>query len=73
MGEVVVLEYNFFYKRMMTDFLASFTYIPGTVIHVGYGSLYERMEWIKGEYRPSDTFSEMRRGFFFKISYLWRL
>lgn len=68
-----IVEYNSFYKTLMTDFLASFTYIPGTVIHIGYGSFYERMEWVEGEYRPADHFQEMQRGFFFKASYLWRL
>jgi hypothetical protein len=68
-----IVEYNSFYKRMMTDLLASFTYIPGTVIHLGYGSLYEKLEWRNGDYEPSDRFLETRRGFFFKMSYLWRL
>jgi hypothetical protein len=57
----------------MTDFLASFTYIPGTVIHVGYGSLFEKLGWREDEYVPSDRFMETKRGFFFKASYLWRL
>ena len=68
-----IVEYNSFYKRMMTDLLASFTYIPGTVIHLGYGSLYEKLEWREGDYVPSDRFQETRRGFFFKVSYLWRI
>lgn len=68
-----IVEYNTFRKTLMTDFLASFTYIPGTVIHIGYGSLYERIQWEAGEYRPADNFLETRRGFFFKASYLWRL
>jgi hypothetical protein len=68
-----IVEYNSFRKQLLTDFLASFTYIPGTVIHIGYGSLYEKTRWMEGDYRPSDTFLEMRRGFFFKASYLWRL
>jgi hypothetical protein len=51
----------------------SFTYIPGTVFYVGYGSALERIEWNGSEYVPSDRFNEMRRGFFFKISYLWRI
>ncbi|UCE39859.1 MAG: carbohydrate binding family 9 domain-containing protein [Candidatus Aminicenantes bacterium] len=68
-----IVEYNSFRKQMITDFLASFTYIPGTVIHIGYGSLYEKIRWEEGDYRPSDNFLETRRGFFFKASYLWRL
>ena len=68
-----IVEYNSFYKQLMTDLLASFTYIPGTVIHIGYGSLYEKIKWIEGEYRTSDSFLETKRGFFFKASFLWRI
>jgi hypothetical protein len=68
-----IVEYNSFHKRLMTDLLASFTYIPGTVLHIGYGSLYEKLEWRDGEYEPSDRFLETQRAFFFKVSYLWRL
>jgi len=67
-----IIEYNSFRKRLVTDFLASFTYIPGTVIHIGYGSLYEKIEWVNDEYVSSDRFLETKRGFFFKASYLWR-
>jgi len=69
----IIVEHNSFRKRLMTDFLASFTYIPGTVIHIGYGSLYEKIRWEEGDYRPADNFLETQRGFFFKASYLWRL
>lgn len=68
-----VVEYNAFRRSLLTDFLASFVYIPGTVLQLGYGSLYERIEWIDGEYRPTDRFLEMKRGLFIKASYLWRL
>jgi hypothetical protein len=67
-----IIEYNSFWKRLITDFLASFTYIPGTVVHIGYGSLYEKIEWLDGEYRNAPNFLETKRGFFFKASYLWR-
>jgi hypothetical protein len=68
-----ILEYNTYRKEMLLDFLASFTYIPGTVIQLGYGSLYEKVQWVDGEYRESKRFLEMKRGLFFKVSYLWRL
>ncbi len=61
-----VVEHNDLRKRLLTDFLASFTYIPGTVLHFGYGSLYEKLNL-------RSDFSETRRGFFAKASYLWRL
>ena len=66
-------EYNAYRKQLLTDFLASFTYIPGTVLHAGYGSLYEKVRWDDGRYAPGQSFLETRRGFFFKASYLWRM
>ncbi len=68
-----ILEYNGYRKRLLTDFLASFTYIPGTVIHFGYGSVYDKVRWENGAYLDSRRFLETKRGFFFKASYLWRL
>ncbi len=61
-------------RELTTDLLASFTYIPGTVVHVGYGSLYNNYRWDSGttSYLEANRFIEMRRGFFFKASYLWR-
>jgi hypothetical protein len=69
-----ILEYNDFYKRMTLDGLVSFTYIPGTVVHLGYGSALEKLEWdasLPG-FAPSGRLHEMKRGFFFKVSYLHR-
>jgi hypothetical protein len=67
-----ILEYNRFRRTLLSDVLASFTYIPGTVIHAGYGSLYQRIKWENTTYVNADDFLETRRGFFFKMSYLWR-
>lgn len=68
-----IVEYNSYYREMLTDLLASFVYIPGTVLQLGYGSLYDRTEWADGAYRDAPRFLEMKRGLFFKASYLWRL
>lgn len=67
-----IAEYNKLRRTLLTDYLVSFTYIPGTVLHAGYGSLYQRSEWQTAAYANVDSFSEFRRGFFFKMSYLWR-
>jgi hypothetical protein len=66
-------EYNDYRNELITDFLASFTYIPGTVLHIGYGSIYDKIRWQGSAYADSDRFLETRRGLFFKMSYLWRL
>jgi hypothetical protein len=70
-----IAEYNDFRKRMTLDGLVSFTYIPGTVIHAGYGSALEKTEWDPGlgDFVDARRFRQMQRGFFFKVSYLWRL
>ncbi|HEX7503358.1 MAG TPA: DUF5916 domain-containing protein, partial [Acidobacteriota bacterium] len=69
-----IVEYNAYYKKLNVDLLASFTYIPGTVIYVGYGSAYEKLRWNNEdrEYFPSADYLQTRRSFFFKASYLWR-
>jgi hypothetical protein len=68
-----VLEYNSFRRRLLADVLGSFTYIPGTVMHIGYGSILERLPSEMLERPTYRRFTETRRGFFFKASYLWRL
>ena len=68
-----IAEYNSFRRQLVTDLLGSFTYIPGTVLHAGYGSLYERTRWDGLEYVRDRGFREARRGLFLKASYLWRL
>ena len=66
-------QYNSLSKVWSPNFLASFTYIPGTVVHLGYGTVLERREWDGREYVPSDNYLQTFSGFFFKASYLWRL
>jgi hypothetical protein len=68
-----IVEHNSLRNTLLTDFLASFTYIPGTVLHFGYGSFYEKIKYENGNYIDSNRFLETRRGFFAKASYLWRL
>ena len=48
-------------------------YIPGTVVHIGYGSLYEKVQWRDDRYVPGRDLRETQRGFFLKASYLWRM
>ena len=59
-------QYNNYKRQLSNDFLASFTYIPGTVFYLGYGSVFNDL--------PGDAAAliEMQRGLFMKISYLWR-
>jgi len=68
------VRYNDSPKKLLTDFLASFTLIPGTVMHLGYGSLYEQKEWQNNQWTYSQGgLLNMKNGLFFKVSYLWRI
>ncbi len=68
------LRYDNYQEKLLTDFLASFTLIPGTVIHLGYGSLYEKKAWENNQWiAGQDRFLNMKNGLFFKVSYLWRI
>jgi len=51
-------------RRVLGDLLASYELVPGTVVHGGYGALWERPDG--GLYQPT------ARAFFFKASYLAR-
>jgi len=69
-----IFRYQDFDNKLLTDFLASFTFIPGTVLYVGYGSLYERKDWVENEWIDNrGTYLETTRSLFFKASYLWRI
>lgn len=68
-----IVEYNDFRKRLTLDTLISFTYIPGTVVFLGYGSAFEQLDWNGTDYVAGNRYRETQRGFFFKVSYLWRL
>lgn len=67
-----IVEHNSYYNKLVMDFLLSYTYIPGTVVYLGYGSLYQKIEWRGSEYFPTNTFHELKRGLFAKVSYNWR-
>jgi hypothetical protein len=66
------VEYNNYREQLLTDLLASFTWIPGTVFHIGYGSLFRKLAWDGSDYAEADAFMETDRGLFLKASYLHR-
>ena len=68
-----IVEYNDYRDELLTDLLASFTYIPGTVLHIGYGSLFDKTRWENDRYVEADRFLQTRRQLFVKGSYLWRI
>jgi len=69
-----ILRFDDLQQKLITDLLASFTLIPGTVVHLGYGSLYLKNQWQEGQWNPGQgDYLKMREGLFFKVSYLWRI
>jgi uncharacterized protein DUF5916 len=65
-------QYNDYRSELTNDLLASFTYIPGTAVYLGYGSIFDKVNWDGTDYVASDKLLEMRQGLFLKMSYLWR-
>jgi hypothetical protein len=62
-------------RRLLTDFLAMYELVPGTVFHAGYGSLYEKQTLQPGTLVPNNFdphYMTVSRGLFFKASYLHR-
>jgi hypothetical protein len=67
-----IVEYHTQDKKILGDALIEFTYIPGTVIHLGYGSTYSKEFDVDGRVFLYNRFKEITSTFFFKASYLFR-
>lgn len=68
------IRYNNMQKRLLTDFLASFTLIPGTVMHLGYGSQYEQKSWQNDQWISGfGDLTNVKNSLYLKISYLWQI
>ncbi len=66
-------QYDSSRHRLLTDLLASYEFVPGTVLHAGYGSLYEKRTFESGQLLPNGgDYMTTSRGLFFKASYLHR-
>ncbi|MCB0600753.1 MAG: carbohydrate binding family 9 domain-containing protein [Saprospiraceae bacterium] len=67
-----ISEFNVYTHKFREDLLLSFTWIPGTVIYLGYGSQFEKQEWNGMDYIPADQFLQSQGTWFFKASYRWQ-
>ena len=66
-------QYDSSRNRLLTDLLASYEFVPGTVFHAGYGSLYEKRDFQSGRLLPNGgDYMTVSRGLFFKASYMHR-
>lgn len=71
-----LIQYDSSQRRILSDILASFTLIPETVVHLGYGSLHERTDWTGSGDAPmlqADRLYQVKQSLFFKASYRLRL
>ena len=71
----LLAQYDSSARRVLTDALASYELVAGTVFHAGYGSLYERRIGPDNAFVPIDQgqrYLAVNRGLFFKASYVHR-
>jgi hypothetical protein len=71
----VLAQYDSSARRVLTDALASYELVAGTVLHAGYGSLYERRIGHGNAFVPVELgqkYLSVNRGLFFKASYVHR-
>ena len=74
----LLAHYDSSQSRVLTDFLASYEFVPGTVFHAGYGCSVRKdsgggagARWVNPA--ESDTrYLMINRGLFLKASYLRR-
>ena len=72
-GWRAIVRYDSSARKVLTDFLASFEPVPGTVAYVGYGSLFEQRGWDGASWQPGEgDYRVSRRGLFLKASYAKR-
>ncbi len=72
-----LIQYDSYNRRLLSDALISFTLIPGTVLHLGYGSLHQKRVWNEElqewrEIPDSGHYYQSTQSLFFKASYLYR-
>ena len=77
----LIEQYDSSRQRLLTDLLGSYEFVPGTVLHAGYGSLLEKRDFSSSQDSSSQDgrllpeggdFTTVSRGLFFKASYVHR-
>ncbi len=68
-----LVQYDSSRETVLTDLLASWELLPGTVAYTGYGSLIERQDWDGQRFIPAaGSYRTTERGLFFKAAYVHR-
>lgn len=69
-----IVQYDSSRRQILTDFLASWELLPGTVAYAGYGSIIEQRGWNGTDWTEGTggSYRTWQRGFFLKASYIHR-
>ncbi|MBN2134244.1 MAG: hypothetical protein JW737_00790, partial [Acidobacteria bacterium] len=68
------IQYDDYRKIVLGDMLLSYQLVPGTVLHLGYGSYHEKLDWQNGSWQDGTNeigdYYQTSQSIFFKASYL---
>jgi hypothetical protein len=68
------IQYDDYRKIVLGDVLLSYQLVPGTVLHLGYGSYHEKLNWQDGSWHETTNnigdYYQTSQSIFFKASYL---
>jgi hypothetical protein len=70
-----ILQYDSYMETVLVDALASYELIPGTVLQMGYGSLYKNVCWMNNQWEnesPLKEYYNFNQSIFLKVSYLFQ-
>jgi hypothetical protein len=70
-----ILQYDSYLETILIDALASYELIPGTVLQIGYGSLYKNVSWQNEQWtsgHPLSDYYNTNQSVFAKVSYLFQ-
>ncbi len=67
-----IIQYDSYFETILSDALISFTFIPGTVIQLGYGSQHKNQYWDNGIWSRDNSgrrYYQTDQSLFFKAGY----
>ncbi len=70
-----IMQYDSYLENILIDAIVSYELIPGTVLQIGYGSLYKNVYWMNNQWEkegPLKEYYNFNQSLFLKISYLFQ-
>lgn len=70
-----IVQFDSYRKNVLIDALVSYELIPGTVLQIGYGSLYQNLFWQNEQWRKDEILGKYyntNQSLFVKMSYLFQ-